>query len=106
MGCRPAVNSRPAARKQSAMLQKLLLRTIGMMLGGGLLGLLAAYMVFGHLDGTRLGFDVLFSAFPPPPELGTPAPGEIEAIRNNVLAGGCIGLVCGLFAAASSTRRT
>lgn len=87
------------------MLQKLLLRTIGLMLGAGTFGLLAAHVLFGHLDGVRIGFDVLFSALPPPPEIGTPAPGAIEAIRDKVLAGGCIGLVCGLIAAASSTRR-
>ena len=88
------------------MLQKLLLRTIGMMLGAGLLGLLAAHVFFGHLDGTRIGFDALFSALPPPSEVGTPAPGAIEAARNKVLAGGCIGLVCGLIAAASGRRRS
>lgn len=85
------------------MLQKLMLRTIGLMLGSGLLGLLAAQLLFGHLNDTRIGFDVLFSALPPPPEIGTPAPGEIEAIRHKVLAGGCIGLVGGLFAAAAAT---
>ena len=84
------------------MLQKLLLRTIGLMLGAGVLGLLAAHVLFGHLDGTRLGFDVLFSNLPPPPEIGTPAPDAIEAVRNKVLAGGCIGLVCGLVGAAAT----
>ena len=84
------------------MLQKLLLRTIGMMLGAGLLGLLAAHVFFGHLDGTRIGFDALFSALPPPSEVGTPAPGAIEAARNKVLAGGCIGLVGGLVGAAAT----
>ena len=84
------------------MLQKLLLRTIVMMLGAGLLGLLAAHVFFGHLDGTRLGFDMLFSGLPPPSEVGTPAPGAIEAVRNKVLAGGCIGLVCGLVGAAAT----
>ena len=89
------------------MLQKLLLRTIGMMLGAGLLGLLAAHVFFGHLDGTRIGFDALFSALPPPSEVGTPAPGAIEAVRNEGLAGGCIGLVCGLVggAATAGSRR-
>ena len=85
------------------MLQKLLLRTILMTLGAGVLGLLAAHVLFGHLDGTRIGFDVLFSSLPPPPEIGTPAPGAIEAIRTKVLAGGCIGLVCGLVGAAAAT---
>ena len=84
------------------MLQKLLLRTIGLMLGAGLLGLLAAHVFFGHLDGTRIGFDALFSALPPPSEVGTPAPGAIEAVRNKVLAGGCIGLVGGLVGAAAT----
>jgi hypothetical protein len=88
------------------MLQKLLLRTIGLMLGAGGLGLLAAHALFGHLDGIRIGFDVLFSSLPPPPEIGPRAPGEIEAIRDKVLAGGCIGLVCGLIAAASGRRRS
>ena len=85
------------------MLQNIMLRTIGMMLGAGVLGLLVAHVLFGHLDGTRIGFDVLFSALPPPLEVGTPAPGEIESIRNKVLAGGCIGLVGGLFGAAAAT---
>ena len=84
------------------MLQKLLLRTIGMMLGAGVLGLLAAHILFGHLDGTRIGFDALFSALPPPTEIGAAAPGAIEAIRNKVLAGGCIGLVGGLVGAAAT----
>ena len=87
------------------MLQKLLLRTIGIMLGAGVLGLLAAHALFGHLDGVRIGFDVLFSGLPLPPDLGTPAPGELEAIRNKVMAGGCIGLVGGLVVAASRSRR-
>ena len=87
------------------MLQKILLRTIGIMLGAGVLGLLAAHVFFGHLDGSRLGFDVLFSALPPGPEFGTPAPEEIEAVRNKVLAGGCIGLVCGLVGAAATCSR-
>jgi|GEM_PF-4990063 hypothetical protein len=88
------------------MLQKILLRTIGMMLGAGLLGLLAAHVLFGHLDGIPIGFEVLFANLPLPPEIGTPGPGEIESIRNKVLAGGCIGLVGGLFAAATGSRRT
>ena len=99
MGHRPVVTS---LRKPQAMLQTLLLRTIAMMLGAGVLGLLAAHVLFGQLDDTRVGFDVLFSAPPPPPETGTPAPGEIEAIRNKVLAGGCIGLVGGLVGAAAT----
>ncbi|MGD9611709.1 MAG: hypothetical protein AB7V22_02275 [Kiritimatiellia bacterium] len=88
------------------MLQRALAKVIATMIGAGLLGMLGAHVLFGQLNGTPIGFAVLFSGQPPPVEIGSPAPDEIDDARNIVLAGGCTGLLLGLAASAGLARRS
>ena len=87
------------------MLQRALVKILATMLGAGLLGMLGAHVLFGQINETSVGFAVLFSRRPPPVEIGSPAPEEIDDARNVVLAGGCAGLLVGLAASSSLARR-
>lgn len=94
-----------ARSARTALLQRTLAYTIGLVFIAGLLGMLAAYVLFGHLGGTPVDFNVLFSAAPPLQEVGSPSLDEIEDARNVVLAGGSIGLLLGLAAMTGIARR-
>lgn len=88
------------------MLQKILLRTIGAMLGSGFLGMLAVYFACTRGHGPSFCLSALAAPAPIGQETAVSVPVETERLRNKILAGGCAGLLVGLAASAGLSRRS
>ena len=78
------------------MLQKRLAQMIVAMAGIGLLGMIAAYLICGKIDGDYVGFGSVFSPERPMAEDSFISQAEVDGIRNKVFAGGCAGILIGL----------
>ena len=85
------------------MLQKLLIQTLGAMAGIGLLGMIAAYLICGAIDGRLSGVGSAFTGRPTPADASL-SPAERDGLRNKILAGGCAGVLLGLGLPAWSSR--
>ena len=86
------------------MLQKLLIQTLGAMAGIGLLGMIAAYLICGAIDGRLSGVGSAFPGRPTPADASL-SPAERDGLRNKILAGGCAGVLIGLGMPVWSLRR-
>ena len=78
------------------MLQKKLMQTLGFMLGGGILGMIIAYILFGHTSGDYISLHAIIFHSGILLENASPALCEIDAMRNSILAGGVAGMLTGL----------
>ena len=78
------------------MLQKKLMQTLGFMFGGGLLGMIVAYILFGHTAGDYLSLRSIFFNSGMLLENSSPSLPELDAMRNSILAGGVAGMLTGL----------
>ena len=86
------------------MLQKRLIQTLGAMAGIGLLGMIAAYLICGAIDGRLSGVGSVFTGRPTPADASL-SPAERDGLRNKILAGGCAGVLIGLGRPVWSTRQ-
>lgn len=82
------------------MLEKKLIQTISAMAGAGLMGMFAAYLIYGKIGGDYISIETLFSPGNNILESAAQSLSEIEAMRNKILAGGVAGVLIGLFAPA------
>ena len=85
------------------MFQRKFIQTIIFMFGGGLIGMVISYILFGHTAGDYISPRAIFFASGIFLEDATPSLSEIVAMRNNILAGGVAGMLAGLLSPALFT---